>query len=138
MDGPRPDPHGRILTLPGRVRSLPTVLKENRHVRQEPGKRRRWFEDDELDLIVWLDAQGAVEGFQLCRAARALTWRQGAGFAHGCVDEGDASPLKNLTPIVVPDGPAPWAELLEQFTARSANLEAWLRELILARLAART
>ena len=113
------------------------VLTENRNVRQEPGRRRRWFEDDELDLIVWLDAKGAVEGFQLCHHEHALTWRLGAGFAHGRVDEGDDSPLKNLTPIITPDGAVPWAEMTEQFQARSGTLDARLRELILARLTAR-
>ncbi len=114
------------------------VLKEIRAVRQEPGRRRRWFEDGELDLIVWLDAQGGVEGFQLCRGTQALTWRLGAGFASGRVDEGDESPLKNLTPIVVPNGEVPWDAFAEEFRRRSGVIETPLRELILARLAART
>ena len=113
------------------------MLTENRNVRQEPGHHRRWFEGDGLELIVWQDAHTAVDGFQLCRAGQALTWRRGAGFVHTRVDEGDETPLKNLTPVLVPDGPVPWAELTAQFRAASATLEAGLRELILARLAAK-
>lgn len=113
------------------------MLREILHVRQEPGQRRRWFEDDHLDLIVWLDASEAVAGFQLCRGEHALTWRKEAGFTQGRLDEGDASPLKNLTPIVVPGGQVPWDEMVGEFRARSATLEGRFRELILSRLLAR-
>lgn len=113
------------------------MLREHRNVRQEPGQKRRWFEDEGFDLIVWLDSQDAVEGFQLCRDHEALTWRRGRGFAHGRVDEGDASPLKNESPIIVPNGQVPWAEVTADFTARSDSLEAGLRALILEHLAAR-
>ena len=113
------------------------MLAENRQVRQEPDHRRRWFEQDGLELIVWLDGQDGVEGFQLCRAGHALTWRRAAGFAYSRVDEGDETPLKNLTPILVPNGAVPWAELTDVFRTSSATLDSPLRELILARLSAR-
>jgi len=118
------------------------VLKEYQNVRQEPGRRRRWFEGEELELIVWETPVGGVEGFQLCYVARdgggrALTWRPGAGFAHTRVDEGDASPLKNETPVLMPDGAVPWTELTALFSKAGAALETPLRELVLARLAAR-
>ena len=113
------------------------MLTENRHVRQEPGHRRRWFEDDGLELIVWLDAQDGVEGFQLCHSGQALTWRRGQGFTHARVDEGDETPLKNLAPVLVPNGAVPWAGVTEKFRACSGTLEARLRGLILERLSAR-
>ena len=113
------------------------MLIENRNVRQEPGLRRRWFEDDGLELVVWEDAAGAVEGFQLCRLEHALTWRRDAGFTHARIDEGDTNPWKNLTPVLVPNGVVPWAEFTEKFRAGSATLEKNLRELVLARLATR-
>ena len=114
------------------------MLAENHRVRQEPGHRRRWFEHDGLELIVWLDAQAAVEGFQLCRDGHALTWRRGSGFAHARIDEGDDGPLKNLTPILIPNGAVPWAEVTEEFRSCSDSLEAGLRQLVLGRLAARS
>jgi hypothetical protein len=118
------------------------VLTENVHVRQEPSAgRRRWFDGDRLELVVWHDAGGAVSGFQLCYAGpdgeRALTWRPGAGFAHHAVDGGDATPFKNETPVLVADGAVPWAELAARFHAEGAGLEPALRELVAARLAAR-
>jgi len=113
------------------------MLTESPQVRQEPGRSRRWFGDDQLELIVWLDEQEGVEGFQLCHGAQALTWRRAAGFTAGRIDEGDATPLKNLTPVVEPGGAVAWAELTELFRARSVPIEAKFRELILSRLEAR-
>jgi hypothetical protein len=118
------------------------VLTEIRNVKQERGAgRRRWFESEGLDLVVWLNAADAPTGFQLCydvgRGERALTWRSGGGFTHSTVDEGDATPLKNETPILVPDGATPWEGVTKLFAARSGSLEPALRELVLARLAAK-
>ncbi|MES2693667.1 MAG: hypothetical protein V4773_09350, partial [Verrucomicrobiota bacterium] len=70
------------------------MLREIKNVRQEPGEgRRRWFESDGLELVVWLDARGRMTGFQLCydsgRHEHALTWREGGGFSHDRVDPGE-------------------------------------------------
>jgi hypothetical protein len=120
------------------------MLHEYHDVRQETrAGRRRWFEDDHFDFVVWYDQAGTVVGFQICYRTgsgveRALTWRPGSGFSHDRVDEGDDSPLKNLTPILVADGETPWALLTEEFARRSAGLEDNLRTLVLSRLAARS
>jgi len=110
-------------------------------VRQEKAGRRRWFEDAELELVVWHDEAGAVAGFQLIYwqkdGERALTWRPGAGFSHSRVDSGSNSPLKNESPILHPDGVVPWHQMESLFQDKSAALEAPLREMVLARLKAR-
>jgi len=116
------------------------VLKEFHQVRQEPIAGRRRFDDDvlPLELIVWYDAGGAIDGFQLCynfgRGEHALTWRRASGFAHNAVDSGSGGPFSNLTPILIPDGSVPWAELKARFDACSATLEPALRDLVVARL----
>jgi hypothetical protein len=119
------------------------MLEEYRRVTQEPGAtgRRRWFQDDERELVVWLDAAGHCEGFQLCyvgarRQEYALTWRRQGGFSHSRVDGGDTRPDKNLTPVLTPDGAVPWERLRREFAACSAGLEPALRDFIAARLAA--
>ena len=117
------------------------MLTEFRQVKQEPGGRRRWFESDGLELIVWYGADGRIAGFQLCygsgaRAEHALTWRRGTGFAHHFVDTGDDQPQRNETPVLLPDGAVPWVDLTALFVARSPTLDADLREEILQRLAA--
>ncbi len=117
------------------------MLHEIENVRQEPNApgRRRWFESDGFDLVVWYAADDAVLGFQICyrtvRGEFALTWRAGVGFAHDAVDEGDTGPIKNQTPILVPDGRAPWAMLAQKFSERSGALEPALRDLVTAALA---
>ena len=111
------------------------MLHAIKDVRQEPGAgRRRWFESDGLELIVWLDPADRVSGFQLCYdlgpGARALTWRAGEGFAHAVVDTGDHSPLRDETPVLQPEGGAPWRHLIRLFDERSAPLDPDLRQLV--------
>jgi len=118
------------------------VLAAYEKVRQEAGTgRREWYEDGGFDLVVWRGAGGELEGFQLLYhgddGERALTWRPGLGFNHSRVDDGTATPLKNLTPILVPDGAVPWEMLRAEFAARSGQLDAGLRALVLQRLEAR-
>ncbi len=117
------------------------MLEEFHGVMQERGAetQRRWFQDERMELIVWYQAGGAPEGFQLCypgadRHERALTWRRQRGFTHARVDTGDTRPDKNLTPILVPDGAVPWEELRVDFAARAAQLEPAVRELVLGAL----
>lgn len=102
--------------------------------------RRRWFQGSGLELIVWLDAVGQPEGFQICylgfgQREHALTWRKQGGFAHNRVDTGDTRPDKNLTPILVPDGAVPWERLRSEFAESSDGLEPALREFVTGCLA---
>ena len=119
------------------------MLREFIHVKQElRNGRRRWFESDGFDLIVWHDATDRVEGFQLCydfgRGEHALTWRPGVGFAHSAVDSGDIrGGGHKLTPILVPVGAVPWSEIATRFAERSASLDSELRDWVAGRLAAR-
>lgn len=116
------------------------VLEEFKQVKQEiGGRRRRWFEDDAMELIVWYRADGACEGFQLCypgpdQQELALTWWEARGYSHARVDAGDSRPDKNLTPVLIPAGAVPWAVLETQFASRSAGLEPALRDFVLTRL----
>lgn len=118
------------------------MLREIRNLRQERGGgRRRWFESDGFELVVWQDKAGAWEGFQVCYdfglGEHALTWRPGVGFAHSSIDPGDETPFSNMTPILVPNGAVPWAEIGKLFGERSEGIDAELRELVLRRLAER-
>jgi hypothetical protein len=85
-------------------------LRELRDTRQVAGEpRRRWFSSPDLDLIVWLNDEDQLVGFQLCydksRAERALTWRLGRGYDHMGVDDGESGPGQyKSTPILVADG----------------------------------
>jgi len=115
---------------------------EFKKVRQEPGKGLRlWFEDNLFELVVWYRPDGSLDGFQIhyhCGHEQlALTWRGGHGFAHSLVDNGSRSPLKNLAPILLPNGSIPWPDVLREFDGSSATLEPDLRAFIRQRLEAR-
>lgn len=122
--------------------SVARMLKEFIHVKQERGAgRRRWFESDGFELVVWLDAQDAVTGYQICydfgSGEHALTWRPGSGFTHSGVDAGEGARFSKMTPILVPDGAVPWRAVEDKFTKTSGSLEPHLRELVGGTLAAR-
>ena len=147
----RHDPAARIGNFPGatslppltffrRVRDFRLVLREIKNVRRERAAgKRRWFESEAMELVVWLDPADRLQGFQICydndRKEYALTWREGRGFAHNSVDTGDATPLANLTPILQPDGHAPWDHIVRLFDESSGGLEPDLRQLIRSKLA---
>ncbi len=101
------------------------MLREARNVRQIAGEpRRRWFTDDYFDLIIWLEPDGSVWGFQLCYdlqyCSRALTWTKKNGYRHSGVDDGENSGAHKASPVLVADGlfdPAPMAKKFEEAAA---------------------
>lgn len=116
------------------------MLHEIKNVKQERGPgRRRWFESDGLELVVWFDQGDTVTGFQICydfgHGEHALTWRRESGFAHTGIDAGDESPFMNRTPVLkMPQTDPPWTEIVRVFESHSVTLEPALRSLVLGRL----
>ena len=109
---------------------LPNVKQEGR------ATRRRWFQGEGMELILWYDGTGAPEGFQICYVApdgkeRALTWRPARGFSHEEVKSGGTRPDKNMTPILVTDGVVPWALVQGEFDRRSTALDPVVRDYVL-------
>ncbi len=105
---------------------------------QETPGYRRWFSDAEMELIVWHSPDGVVRGFQLCYdrdgRERAFTWHVDAGMAHTAVDDGEGTPLRNDSPILVPDGAPRTDRVLVQFKERAADLEPELVALVTEKL----
>jgi hypothetical protein len=100
--------------------------------------KRRWFSDDDFDLIIWWGSGNVISGFQLCydkqESERALTWRQESGFTHERVDSGETDPTKNQSPILVPDGLCPIDEITDQFLSKSKEIDPTIRSFIFAKL----
>jgi hypothetical protein len=97
------------------------MLTEFQNLSQRPNEpRRRWFESDDEDLIVWFGGDGSIVGFQLCydrtRAERALTWDQSEGYSHMRVDDGEAiGKVRKSSPVLFPDGAFDAGAMLKRF-----------------------
>jgi hypothetical protein len=103
------------------------MLQELRNVRQVPGDHfRRWFSDENLEIVVWYDEAGAIFGFQICydprEQPRALTWTQKRGFSHAEIDAGEDKPTSNRTPLLNPSHDYDAAKLSEAFLATAGGL----------------
>ena len=116
------------------------MLTEVHEVRQAAGEPlRRWFSDEEFDLIVWYEDAGGVMGFQLCYRAdddeKALTWMAGRGFSHNRVDDGDSFWAHHkMTPILVADGTFDRDRVSTRFLAVAKEIDADVVRLVSKRL----
>ncbi|MFI5366473.1 MAG: hypothetical protein ACHQ4J_12710 [Candidatus Binatia bacterium] len=99
---------------------------------------RRWYADDYFDLFVWTSDGGAVVAFELCYdkpgCERALIWSRETGWGHFRVDSGEATPIKNRTPILVSDGSFPKALVVAQLTEASTAIDPMARTFVLGKL----
>jgi len=103
------------------------MLREIRDVRQIPGEpRRRWFFSHEQDLVVWFNEDGRPSAFQLAygkyRDEHTIRWKEGQGFAHDRVDDGEGAALGNATPLLIPDGAFQARDVLEEFLERARDV----------------
>lgn len=114
------------------------MLKEY-PVRQHQGElKRRCFSDDFFDIYVWVDNHSTISKFQLCynkkRNEHALTWTKENGFQHYSIDDGEASPTKNQTPIFASDGLFPANEVFEKFVVNSEGIDQKVRSFLIEKL----
>lgn len=117
------------------------MFNEVRNVSQIKGEpRRRWFDDKDLELIVWFDERDNIVGFQLCyeidNEPKALTWQEGRGYLHTGIDDGNSytGPYKP-TPILVRDGMFDKETVEKRFASSSAGLPKEIADFITAKLA---
>jgi hypothetical protein len=115
------------------------MLREFPVTQPSEAARRRWWVDDDLDLIVWLAADSSLLGFRLCydkfNDERALTWTVNDGYTHHRVDAGESNPTKNRTPILVEDGRVDGHRLRNRFLDRSSEMDPRVREQVIEKLA---
>lgn len=113
---------------------MTSLLRELPRLAPKAGEpERRWFAAHGLDLIVWVDAD-QILGFQLCYEKKhkefALTWKRGKGYNHAAVDSGEQLPVRNRTPILVPDGAFDSEYVSALFQRASENVPADIRTLV--------
>ena len=105
------------------------MLREHDDVEQDgSGNRRRWFESEPMDLIVWTAPDGALPSFQLClRDAEewAVVWRrEWRTLRPFWVDTGEQRPFSHkASPVLVPAAPRQTEGLAESFSAEASALE---------------
>jgi len=85
------------------------MLREIRDVSQVRGEpSRRWFSDEDFDLIVWIDPENRILGFQLCydkqTEQKALTWLKDDGYQHNRIDDGDNPGKMKASPVLEANG----------------------------------
>lgn len=103
------------------------MLREIKSVRQisdEPN--RRWFSDDDMDLIVWYKGD-VIFGFQLCYdklgEEKALSWKTDSGLVHEKVDSGETRDGHyKSTPILIKNGSFDIDTIKSIFSSRSADI----------------
>lgn len=112
------------------------MLREFTDVSQQRGVKgkRRWFSDNEMDLIVWYTEDDKVTGFQLCYDRggheRAFTWKADGTMTHDAVDGGESSPIRNDSPVLVHGKEPPSANVLVDFRERAQELPHGVAELV--------
>lgn len=117
-----------------------TMLKELRATQVSGELRRRWFADEHFDLIVWFAEDDTVDGFQLCynlgHAEHALTWDRSSGYRHDRVDDGESSPTRNRTPILVADAHFPASQILSRMESSCDSVDAPIRTVVVEKIRA--
>ncbi|HET7157618.1 MAG TPA: hypothetical protein VFI62_01385 [Burkholderiales bacterium] len=115
------------------------MLREIANVKQNSANlRRRWLRDDYFDIFIWQTPAGEFTSLQLCydlpAYERVMVWRKGKGYSHHGIDSGEQVPLANRSPIMVADGVLPLETVIQEFNARSGELEPALKQFIDERL----
>ena len=114
-------------------------VKDPRQIASDP--RRRIFNNDKLQLVLWISEQNEICGFQLCyeigKIKKALTWWLDEGFTHKNLDDGENRVQRSkMTPVLTPNGIFPFNEVYPLFVAKSYNLDPVLRDFIKEKLRA--
>lgn len=115
------------------------MLKELPARQQAAGEpSRRWFFSHDQDLVVWLDDEGGILGFQLCydkyRSERAITWRRQGGFEHAVVDDGERGGIDFQTPFLYPGGDCDIGRVLARFLELSSTVPSDIASFVVDRL----
>ncbi len=125
----------------GRAARQGESLTEILSVRRIAGEPlRRWFTSNEVDLIVWFDDAGCALGFELSydkgRGEHAIAWREGQGYTHWAVDDGEKRPGKPKgSPLLIADGPFDARRLHRTLSALREGLPPEVADYVLSLLA---
>ena len=114
------------------------MMVEVKDVRQiENEGFRRWFKDDEFDLIIWYEDE-QISGFQLCynklKDEKALTWFKSGSYVHNKIDDGETPYSNKMTPVLVQDGIFDNTSVAEKFKEHALEIEYGLADFVYKKL----
>ncbi|MDM8558864.1 hypothetical protein [Candidatus Parabeggiatoa sp. HSG14] len=99
---------------------------------------KRWFQDDYFDLFTWQNAKDQITCFQLCYDRlgyeRVISWDCERGFGHHRVDDGENSPHKNMTPVLIREGIFPYKDVMPQFIESSKQINQDIHQFVTQKL----
>ncbi|GAB6090018.1 hypothetical protein [Spirochaeta dissipatitropha] len=117
------------------------MLLELSSVRQIPEEGfRRWFRDEDFDLIVWYSDkfERKITGFQLCydkqHDERAVTFIEPNSFQHHKIDDGETPYNPKQSPMLIADGFFEAEPTISAFRGAAQQLEPELQELVVSTL----
>lgn len=116
------------------------ILHEVLPARQIAGEaRRRWFYSPSCDLVVWVNDDDSIAGFQFCYdkqdAQHSLTWKPDDGFIHAAVDTGETHPLHpKATPLLAGKGAFDVARIESLFTRAAAQVPSEYVQCVVAKM----
>ena len=110
-------------------------LSEVAGLQHRRGERfRRWFTSSTADLFAWYEDDQPVS-FEFCydkpRRERSVRWTDEEGLRFFCIDDGEASPVQNRSPIAVPDTGASREFAALRFETLGKTVEATLVRFVL-------
>ncbi len=116
------------------------MLREIKAVRQIHGEpRRRWFEDDYFDLIIWQDEGEDILGFELHfdkkASPQAVRWDKPNRFEFFSVDDGEfrADRFK-MAPVLMPARKNLHVPVAYKFRVESNNIQPRISSFIFDKL----
>jgi hypothetical protein len=108
------------------------MLYEIKEVNQDTlAYQKRWFFDHEIDLLLWLDKNNEIAGFQLCYDKpdnpHALTWFKDKGYRLNRIDfREDKIGRRRGSPILLADGKFERDRIAKEFLRLSRDLDSWV------------
>jgi hypothetical protein len=118
------------------------MLKEiPRVVQHEEGRIRRVFRSTDLDLTLWIEADGGYASFELSvrhgPRERSLRWKSGTGYSHHRVDDGEIRMGRHKgTPLMVPDGVFNRWAVVRKFQLQAGNIDPEVTDFVIKKVIA--
>ncbi|MBP7766498.1 MAG: hypothetical protein KA113_15030 [Syntrophaceae bacterium] len=112
------------------------MLRELNHIKQHKGEpKRKWYESEYFDLIVWFSESHRIIRFQLCydknKNEKALTWKVPHEYSHNRVDDGEhGTGAYKSSPVLKADGHFNKDEIAERFIKESGELKKEIIEFV--------